>query len=177
MPVQISGRNLMWREIIIRAILNDPDWHGGDYDPARPPTRWAQIAAPLFEVMVSNPQRLQEASPDRAQTLAYYDQLVTQWSGHDADDTLYDLRSSADYDPAPEIGRIKAPMLAINFADDQVNPAQFSVTRETIARLPSGQLIVLPGGYGHLGIFHAELWAEQLGSFLNHLPASEPAVK
>jgi hypothetical protein len=68
-------------------------------------------------------------------------------------------------------------MLAINFADDQVNPAQFSVTSETIARLPSGQLIVLPGGYGHLGIFHAELWAEQLGSFLNHLPARGPAVK
>jgi homoserine O-acetyltransferase len=104
-------------------------------------------------------------------------QLVTQWSGHDADDTLYDFRSSADYDPAPEIGQIKAPMLAINFADDQVNPAQFSVTSETIARLPSGQLIVLPGGYGHLGIFHAELWAEQLGSFLNHLPARGPAVK
>jgi hypothetical protein len=51
------------------------------------------------------------------------------------------------------------------------------VTGETIARLPSGQLIVLPGGYGHLGIFHAELWAEQLGSFLSHLPAREPAVK
>ena len=77
----------------------------------------------------------------------------------------------------PEIGRIKAPMLAINFADDQLNPAQFSVTRETVARLPSGQLIVLPGGYGHLGILHAELWAEQLGSFLNHLPARQPAVK
>ena len=177
MPVQISGRNLMWREIVIRAIVDDPDWHGGDYDAAKPPTRWAQIAAPLFAVMLSDPQRLQEAGPDRAQTLAYYDQLVTQWSDHDADDTLYDFRSSADYDPVPEIGRIKAPMLAINFADDQLNPAQFSVTRETIARLPSSRLIVLPGGYGHLGIFHAELWAEQLGSFLNHRPAKEPAVK
>jgi hypothetical protein len=65
-------------------------------------------------------------------------------------------------------------VLAINFAD-QVNPAQLSVTRETVARLPLGQLIVLPGGYGHLGIFHAKLWAEQSGSFLNHLPAREPA--
>ena len=88
-------------------------------------------------------------------------------------DTLYDLRSSADYDPAPEIGRIKAPMLAINFADDQVNPAQFSVARETVARLPSGQLIVLPGGYGHVGILHAELWAEQLVRLLPEPPAGE----
>ena len=68
-------------------------------------------------------------------------------------------------------------MLAINFADDQVIPAQFGVTRDTVARLPSGQLAVLPGGYGHLGIFHAELWADQLGSLLEHLPRKETATK
>ena len=177
MPNQISGRNLLWREIVVRAILDDPDWRGGDYDAARPPTQWAQIAAPLFAVMVSNPERLQEAGPDRAKTLGYYDQLVAQWRGRDAADTLYDVKSSADYDPAPEIGRIKAPVLAINFADDQVIPAQFGVTRDTVARLPSGQLAVLPGGYGHLGIFHAELWADQLGSLLEHLPRKETATK
>jgi homoserine O-acetyltransferase len=177
MPTQISGRNLLWREIVVRAILDDPEWRGGDYDPTRPPTQWAQIAAPLFAVMVSSPERLQEAGPDRAKTLGYYDQLAAQWRGRDAADTLYDVKSSADYDPAPEIGRIKAPMLAINFADDQVNPAQFGVTRETVTRLPLGQLTVLPGGYGHLGIFHAELWADQLGSFLAHLPRKETATK
>jgi homoserine O-acetyltransferase/O-succinyltransferase len=177
MPVQISGRNLLWREIVLRAIHDDPDWHGGDYDPAHPPARWTQIAAPLFMVMVSNPERLQDAGPDRAKTLAYYDQLVAQWRGRDANDTLYDIRSSADYDPAPDTGRIKAPVLAINFADDEVNPAQLGVTSETVARLPSGQLAVLPGGYGHLGIFHAELWADQLGTFLDHVSGRETAIK
>jgi homoserine O-acetyltransferase/O-succinyltransferase len=177
MPVQISGRNLLWREIVVRAIRDDPDWHGGDYDPARLPTLWAQVAAPLFAVMVSNPERLQESGADRTKTLAYYDQLIAQWRGRDANDTLYDVKSSADYDPASDIGRIKAPLLAINFADDQVNPVQFGVTRETVARLPSGQLTVLPGGYGHLGIFHAELWADQLGSFLDHLSGKETVVK
>jgi hypothetical protein len=67
-------------------------------------------------------------------------------------------------------------MLAINFADDQVNPAQFGATREMVARLPSGQLAMLPGGYGHLGIFHAELWADQLGSFLES-PAGEGSCR
>ena len=94
---------------------------------------------------------------------------MTQWSGHDADDTLYDFRSSADYDPAPEIGRIKAPMLAINFADDQVNPAQFSVTGETIARLPSGQLIVLPGGYGGVRRRHCVL-SNPFGPSITQIP-------
>ncbi len=156
---------------------DDAEWHGGAYDPAHAPTQWTQVAAPPFMVMVSNPERLQEAGPDRAKTLAYYDQLVAQWRGRDANDTLYDVRSSADYDPAPDIGRVKAPMLAINFADDQVSPAQFGVTREAVAHLPSGQLMVLPGGYGHLGIFHAELWADQMGSFLDHLSGKETAVK
>jgi homoserine O-acetyltransferase len=99
------------------------------------------------------------------------------FGGRDANNTLYDVESSADYDPAPDVGRIKAPVLAINFADDQVNPAQLGVTRETVARLPSGQLVLLPGGYGHLGIFHAELWADQMGSFLDHLSGRENTVK
>ncbi len=171
MPMQISGRNLMWREIVIRAIVDDPDWRGGDYDPARPPTRWAQIAAPLAAMMAGNPARLQEAGPDRTRTLAYCDQLAAQFRGREAIDLLYAFRSSADYDPAPAIDRIEAPLLAINFADDEVTPIGLTVTRETVARLPSGRLTVLPGGYGHLGIFHGELWAEPLGSFLNSLPA------
>ena len=171
MPMQISGRNLMWREIVIRAIVDDPDWRGGDYDPARPPTRWAQTAAPLAAMMAGNPVRLQEAGPDRTMTLAYCDQLAAQFRGRDAIDLLYDFRSSADYDPAPAIDRIEAPLLAINFADDEVTPIGLTVTRETVARLSSGRLMVLPGGYGHHGIFHGELWAEPLGSFLNSLPA------
>lgn len=170
MPMQISGRNLMWRQIIVGAVRDDPDWRGGDYDPAHPPTAWMQTAALLFAVMVGTPERLQAAGPDRAKTLAYDSDLIAQYRGRDADDALYDYESSADYDPAPGIGRIKAPMLAINFADDQVNPAQLPVTRETVARIPSGRLVVLPGGWGHAGIFHAELWADQLGAFLGGLP-------
>ena len=172
MPMQISGRNLIWREIAIRTILGDPDWHGGDYDPTRPPVQWIQTAAPLFEMMTNTPERLQEAGPDRAKALAYYDRLVAQ-SHRDATDTLYDLRSTADYDPARALDRITAPLLAINFAGDELNPAQFSVARQTVARLPSAQLFVVPGGepgYGHQGLVHAELWATEFGAFLRQLP-------
>jgi homoserine O-acetyltransferase len=173
MPMQISGRNLIWRQIIIRAIRNDPDWHGGDYEPAHPPTLWMQTAAPLFALMVGNPEKLQALGPDRAKTLAAFDDMVAQYRGRDANDYLYDFESSADYDPAADIGRIKAPLLALNFADDMVNPAQFAVTRQTIARLKSGRLVVLPGGdkgYGHSSIFHAELWGPSVVPFLDTLP-------
>ena len=172
MPMQISGRNLLWRQIVIRAIRNDPGWHGGDYDPAHPPTLWAETAGPIFAVMTGNPERLQEAAPDRGRTLAYHEQLAAQFGKLDPTDLLYDIESSADYDPAPGIGRIKAPLLAINFADDEVNPAQFSVTRETIARIPSARLVLVQAnpGYGHASISHAELWSERLAAFLDQLP-------
>jgi homoserine O-acetyltransferase len=180
MPMQISGLNLMWRQVIIRAIRNDPGWHEGEYDPAHPPTVWMQTAAPLIMVMASNPEKLQAAGPDRARTLAFYDQLVTQYNGRDPNDYLYDFESSRDYDPATDVDRIKAPMLAINFADDQFNPTQFAVTQQTVARLPSGRLVVMPGGdagYGHIAIFHAEIWTKELGTFLDEIPGWKEAGK
>jgi homoserine O-acetyltransferase/O-succinyltransferase len=171
MPMQISGRNLMWREIVIHAIRNDPDWHGGTYDPAHPPTLWIQVVAPLFTLMVSTAERLQDMGPDRAKTLASNNALVHQWDGRDANDTLYDVASSADYDPAFAVDRIKAPMLAVNFADDEINPIQLiEPTRQTVARLPSGQLVVAPGGYGHTSGFHVETWVNQLGAWLDQQP-------
>jgi homoserine O-acetyltransferase len=173
MPMQISGRNLMWRQIIAGAVRGDPDWHGGDYDAAHPPTAWMRTAALLFAVMVGTPERLQAAGPDRAKTLAYNEELVAQYRGRDAGDALYDYESSGDFDPGPGLGRIKAPMLAVNFADDQVNPAQLTVARDTILQLPQARFVLLPGGWGHATIFHAEAWADQLGPFLSGLPIRE----
>ncbi len=170
MPMQISGRNLMWRQVVTGAVRDDPDWHGGDYDPAHPPTAWTRTAALMFAIMVGTPERLQAAGPDRAKTLAYDDELVAQYRGRDAGDALYDYESSADYDPAPGLGRIKVPLLAINFADDEVNPAPFPATRDTVTRLPAGRFVLVPGGWGHAGIFHADVWANQMGAFLSGLP-------
>ena len=173
MPMQISGRNLIWRQIVAGAVRGDPDWHGGDYDPARPPTAWTRTAALLFAVMVGTPETLQAAGPDRAKTLAYNEDLVAQYRGRDAGDALYDYESSGDFDPGPGVGRIKAPMLAVNFADDQVNPAQLTVARDTISQLPQARFVLLPGGWGHATIFHADAWADQLGPFLAGLPIKE----
>ena len=170
MPMQISGRNLMWRQVVAGAVRDDPEWHGGDYDPAHPPTAWTRTAALMFAIMVGTPERLQAAGPDRARTLAYDDELVAQYRGRDPGDALYDYESSADYDPAPGVNRIKVPLLAINFADDQVNPAQFPIARDTVMHLPAGRFALVPGGWGHAGIFHADVWADQMGAFLSGLP-------
>lgn len=176
MPMEISGRNLVWRRIVMRAIENDPAWHGGNYDPAQPPSQWMDTGATMFALMVGNPDRMQTAAPDRAATLAYIDTLIGQFHGRDAADTFYDFDSSRDYNPAPDVARIKAPLLAINFADDLVNPADLPVARETIKRLPHGRFLLLspkPMGYGHAAIFQSSVWAEPLGKFLESLPVRQ----
>lgn len=177
MPMQISGRNLMWRQIVADAVRSDPKWNGGEYDRTDPPTAWTRSAALMFALMVGTPERLQAAGPDRGKTLVYEDELTAQYRGRDAGDALYDYESSADYDPAPDVARIKVPMLAVNFADDQVNPAQLPVAHETVEHLTSGKFVLLPGGWGHAGIFHAELWADQLGAFLSSLSGQDNALQ
>lgn len=180
MPMQISGRNLIWRQIIIRAIRNDPDWRGGEYDPAHAPTVWMQTAAPLLMMMALNAEKLQAAGPDRAKTLAYFDRLVAQYRGRDANDYLYEIESSSDYYPAPGTGNIKVPLLAIGFLDDEVNPSQFTILKETISRLRNARLVMLPGGdtsYGHASIAHSEIWARSLGDFLAQVPGWRAADK
>jgi homoserine O-acetyltransferase/O-succinyltransferase len=174
MPSEISGRNLLWRRMILTAIKNDPQWQGGQYGPDVHPTQWMEIAGPLGAMMVGNPDRMQEEAPDRAATLAYYDRLVAGIQKRDAADTYYDYDSSRDYNPAPAIDKIAAPLMVINFTDDQVNPAEFAVTRATVARLKKGQLVMIapqPPGYGHLDIFQAHLWSRALGAFMETLPA------
>ena len=71
MPMQISGRNLMWRQIIIHAIEEDPDYRGGEYGDGNKPKVWGDIAGPLFVMMVGTPQRLQDSAPDHDKTLAF----------------------------------------------------------------------------------------------------------
>ncbi|MBV9654252.1 MAG: alpha/beta fold hydrolase [Acetobacteraceae bacterium] len=168
MPMPVSGRNLIWRQIIVRAIENDPGWNGGAYE--TPPTAWSQIAAPLFFYMLSTPEKLQEAAPDRARTLAWYDAMAAKWRGLDAANALFSVRSSSDYDPGPMLGHIEAPLLAVNFEDDVVNPIELApLVRQAIAPVPSARFQVLQGGFGHASIYHADAWAGAMAAFLTGL--------
>ena len=173
MPEQVSGRNLLWRLIIMKAIEQDPNWRGGDYPAAKPPTQWMNIAAPMSAIMTGNAQRLQDEGPNRAATLAFFKQAVAKFQSANPIDTYYDLDSVRDYDPAPGIARIKAPLMAINFADDQVNPAELPVVRNTIASMGNKstlRLITPPTpGFGHLDILQPGLWASALSEFVLNL--------
>src|SRR5436309_1031246 len=125
LPMQISGRNRAWRRIIIDAIRNDPAWNGGEYKTQPPSLR---TAAEMLWFMSSNPVLRQKEAPTLAKTDEVLDKFVDQIvKTDDANDVLYALEASRDYDPGPNLEKIRAPLLAINSADDLINPPELGI--------------------------------------------------
>jgi homoserine O-acetyltransferase len=168
-PTQISGRNMMWREMISQAIRDDPDWKGGDYAKDKPPRDWIRAAIPLFSIMTGNAEDLQREAPTRAKAVDLVNDLERKAGARDPNDFLYQFESSYDYDPAPRIATITAPMLTINFADDLLNPPELlhlpSASNFTEVLMPAG-----PQSHGHQTLAHAEHWSPVLRSFLAKVP-------
>ncbi len=169
-PVEISGRNLLWRRVIIEAIRNDPDWQVGNY--TTPPTRFA-LVVPIFTVMTDSAIHLQEVAPTREKALAYYDQIVQNGKRLDANDYLYRWEASADYNPEPDLEKIKAKVLAINFSDDLLNPAELKVMERAMARLKSGSSVLITPkdkSLGHQNLSQGAMWGPYVAEFLKQLP-------
>ena len=167
-PTQISGRNRVWRRMVIDAIHNDPDWKGGDYT-AQPKTSLVLSEQMLF-FMSSNPPLRQQTMATLAQSDAVLDQFDAQMArGLDVNDFLYQLESSRDYDPAPDLGRIKAPLVAVNSADDLINPPELGILEREIVKVPRGKAIVVPLGpttRGHGTHTIAAVWDLYLAELL-----------
>jgi homoserine O-acetyltransferase len=167
LPAQISGRNRVWRRIAIDAIRNDPAWQGGRYT-AQP--GGLRVAAGMLALVGSNPVLRQRESP----TLAAADRWFTDYVDSyvrtaDANDVLYALEASWDYDPGPGLDRITAPLLAVNFADDLVNPPELGILEREIPRVAKGRAVVIPFGdatRGHGSHTIAPLWKHLLGELL-----------
>ena len=142
LPGPMSGRNRVWRRIVIDAIRRDPEWRGGDYVTQPSSLR---TAAQMLWLVASNPVRRQREAPTRADADRVLDDYVARYvKANDANDILYALEASADYDPAPGLERITAPLVAINSADDIINPPELKILEREIKRVPRGRAIVLP---------------------------------
>jgi homoserine O-acetyltransferase/O-succinyltransferase len=167
LPAQISGRNRAWRRLVIDAIRNDPAWNGGDYKTQPPSLR---TAAEMLWFMSSNPVLRQKDAPTLAKTDEALDKFVEQIvKTDDANDVLYALEASHDYDPGPNLEKIQAPLLAINFADDLINPPELGILEREIKRVPHGSAIVIPFSdktRGHGSHTLATLWQDQLVELL-----------
>src|SRR5438067_11619571 len=167
LPTQISGRNRAWRRMVIDAIRNDPAWSDGDYKTQPPSLR---TAAEMLWFMSGNPVLRQKDAPTLAKADEVLDKFVEQiFKTDDANDVLYALEASHDYDPAPNLEKIEAPLLAINFADDLINPPELGILEREIKRVPHGRAIVVPFSdqtRGHGSHTLAALWKDQLADLL-----------
>jgi homoserine O-acetyltransferase/O-succinyltransferase len=167
LPTQISARNRAWRRVVIDAIRNDPAWHGGDYQ-SQPPS--LRTAIEMLWLMSSNPVLRQQEAPTLARTDEALDGFVdTNSRVDDANDLLYALEASHDYDPGPALGTIEAPLIAVNSADDLINPPELGILEREIHRVPHGQAFVIPFSdrtRGHGSHTVAALWKDHLQELL-----------
>jgi homoserine O-acetyltransferase/O-succinyltransferase len=141
-PTQIAGRNRMMRTMMIDDIRNDPEWKHGDY--ATQPAGLTAAVQLLF-MMTSSPLQLQKQAPARDSADSYiHHYLERVVASEDANDYLYQFAASSDYNPAPDLEHIIAPVLAINSADDQVNPPELGLMERLIARVKHGRYVLIP---------------------------------
>ncbi len=167
LPTQIAGRNRVWRREIIDAIRLDPDWLKGEYQTQPAGLR---VALEVLYFMSSSPVQRQKETPTLQQTDEALDKFVAAgMKSHDANDVLYALKASRDYDPGPGLEKIKAPLLAINFADDLINPPELGILEREIKRVPHGAAVVIPASEhtrGHGTHTLAAVWQEELRKLL-----------
>ena len=167
LPTQISGRNRVWRRLIIDAIRNDPAWKNGDYTVQLPSLRTAEE---MLFLVGSNPVLRQNAMPSLAKADAVLDASVAaSIKTNDANDVLYQIEASSDYDPSRDLEKIRAPVMAVNSADDLVNPPELGILEREIKRVPNGWAVVVPmstatAGHGTHTI--AAVWKQYLEELL-----------
>ena len=172
LPVQIAGRNRMMRKLMLDDIREDPAWQGGDYA-AQPPG--LKAALQLLFVMTSSPQLLQRAAPGRDSADAY----ITRWlagaaRSYDANDVWYAFDASRDYDPSKALEKISGPVLAINSADDVINPPELGLMEKLMLRVRQGRYVLIPAGsdtHGHGTHSWPVLWQQYLKEFMERLPS------
>ena len=165
-PIAVSGRNMLWRRLAIEAIRDDPEWNNGNY--TKEPSHFTHFL-PIFNIMTESPVRLQELAPTRAKANELYDSFVTNYGKVDANDYLYWVESSYDYDPASGLEKIKAKLLAVNFADDELNPPELRIMEREVPRVKNGRFVVVPSGdksHGHMTLTRAEVWKEHINELL-----------
>jgi homoserine O-acetyltransferase len=167
LPVEIAGRNRMWRKISVDAIKADPAWNGGTY--TSPPISGLRTAAALGFIAGTAPLRLQAEAPTREATEKALEGRVEAGMQDDANDIIYRLESSRTYNPAPHLARITVPVTWINSADDFINPPNLKIAETEVAKMPKARFVLIPETAetrGHATHTWAVFWKDELVKLL-----------
>ena len=165
-PARISGRNWISRRVAIEAIRNDPGWHNGAY--TTPPTQWI-VTAPLGRLTTDNVQALAKAAPDVDSGDELYRKMMDNARSIDARDSVYATEAVMDYAPEDLLPKITTHLLAINSADDDVNPAVLNTVGPAVAKIPGAAYVLLPADLttrGHYTYEQAAKWSRYLAPLM-----------
>jgi homoserine O-acetyltransferase len=173
LPVQISGRNRLWRDLTMDAIRTDPQWLQGDY--RSEPLNGLRGAAAMLLIAGSSPIQMQIALPNREAADDFLQKYMErQLEELDANDLLYQVNASRNYDPSAGLEKIIAPLVWVNSADDFVNPPELNIAEREIKRVKNGHFVLLPASdqtHGHGTHSWPAVWQQHLKDLLS---ASEP---
>jgi homoserine O-acetyltransferase/O-succinyltransferase len=168
LPVQIAGRNRLWRDLAMDAIRNDPQWMKGDY--TTEPADALRTVAGLLLIAGSAPIQMQMTLPTRDAADEFLGKYMPrEMETLDANDFLYQVNASRDYDPSAGLEKIKAPLLQINSGDDFINPPELGIAEREIKRVKNGRFILLPASdqtHGHGTHTWAAVWQQYLAQLL-----------
>jgi homoserine O-acetyltransferase len=168
LPVEIVGRNRVWRKMVMDAIRLDPEWKGGEY--REQPIQALRTAQDLLILAGSAPLPMQKSLPTRDAADKFLDDYFQSHSSSlDANDLLYQVNASRNYDPSPQLEKIVARVTWINSADDFINPPELGIAQQKAKRLKNGTCILIPASdetHGHGSHTWAVLWKQQLADLL-----------
>lgn len=168
LPVQLAGRNRLWRRMVIEGIRQDPDWKDGDY--TTEPRAGLQVAVDFLLIAGSAPLQMQKNLPTRDAADKFLDDSIKRITATwDANDFLYAVSASRNYDPAPKLETIKVPVMLVNSADDFINPPELGIAEREIKHVPRGKFVLIPISdqtHGHGTHTWAAVWQEHLKELL-----------
>jgi len=141
--VPLAGRNRMMRYMAIENIERDPAWKNGEY--TSEPIEGLRTADEMIFIMGMAPLQMQKNYPTREaadkDADSYLEHAVAQT---DANDVIYYLDASRNYDPSKDLAKITAPMMWINSADDFVNPPELGIAQKQVKEMPHAKFVLLP---------------------------------
>ena len=168
LPAQIAGRNRIWRKMVMDAILNDPGWKGGEY--TEEPREGLRTALDFLLIAGSAPIPMQKELATRDAADKYLDDYFkARMAGLDANDFLYQVNASRNYDPSGQLDKIRAPVMWINSADDFINPPELGIAEKMAPKIPKGKFILIPASestHGHGTHTWAAIWKQYLQELL-----------
>jgi homoserine O-acetyltransferase len=169
LPVQIAGRNRVWRKLLMDAIRDDPDWKDGEYK--EEPKQALRTAQALLAIAGSAPLWMQKNLPTQQAADKYVaDSIESRIASLDANDLLYQVNASRNYDPSSHLESITVPVMWINSADDFINPPELGIAEKGSKRLKKGAFVLLPINektHGHGTHTWAVAWKEYLEQILH----------